>query len=143
MKLSAFACTVFSTVTLVACGSSAPATPPAPPPAPPTAGFDRANFDTSVRPQDDLYQYVNGGWLKKTELPAEKSSYGSFDQLFDLTESQVKGIIEKFGGSWNSSAPSLGPSIAATSRKRRSPGHGVAERATTTPESTMNASTPR
>jgi len=93
MKLTALAFTVFSAATLVACGASTP-TPATPPPAPPTAGFDRANFDTSVRPQDDIYQYVNGGWLQKTELPAEKSSYGSFDQLFDLTETQVRGIIE-------------------------------------------------
>ena len=37
---------------------------------------------------------MNGTWLAKTELPAEKASYGSFDQLFDLTEQQVKDIIE-------------------------------------------------
>ncbi len=71
-------------------------TPPAstPPPAPPAAGFDLANFDKSVRPQDDFYHYVNGTWLQKTELPAEKSTYGSFDQVFDTTEAQVHGLIE-------------------------------------------------
>lgn len=91
MKLTALFSAVLCAAAVSACGSARPA---APPPAPPTAGFDKTNFDTSVRPQDDLYQYVNGGWLKRTALPAEKSSYGSFDQLFDLTETQVKGIIE-------------------------------------------------
>ena len=82
---------------IVACGGDstpAPATAPAAPPPPPTAGFDQANFDKAVRPQDDFYKYVNGTWLAKTALPAEKASYGSFDQLFDLTEQQVKDLIE-------------------------------------------------
>ncbi len=75
-----------------ACGGSTP--PPPPPPPPPTSGFDLANFDKTVRPQDDFYKFVNGGWLAKTEIPAEKPAFGSFDQLFDLTEQQVKGLIE-------------------------------------------------
>lgn len=66
----------------------------APPPAQQTSGFDPSNFDKTVRPQDDFYKYVNGGWLAKTQIPTEKSSYGSFDELFDLTENQVRTIIE-------------------------------------------------
>jgi predicted metalloendopeptidase len=77
--------------TAAACGDSKPATPPA---APLTSGFEAANMDKTVRPQDDFYKYVNGGWLAKTEIPAEKSGYGAFDQLFDTTEAQVKTLIE-------------------------------------------------
>ena len=77
-----------------ACGGSAPPPAATPAPAPPTSGFDLANFDKTVRPQDDFYKYVNGGWLQKTQLPPDKPSYGSFTELFDLTEGQVKAIIE-------------------------------------------------
>ena len=33
------------------------------------SGIDRSNFDPSVRPQDDFFQYVNGGWLARTQIP--------------------------------------------------------------------------
>ena len=46
-----------------------------------TSGVDKGNADTTVRPQDDLFRFVNGTWLKKTEIPAERSLYGSFVQL--------------------------------------------------------------
>ena len=81
-------------IVAAACGSSTSAPPAATPSAPPTSGFDLANFDKSVRPQDDFYKYVNGGWLQKTQLPPDKTTFGSFDQVFDLTEGQVKNIIE-------------------------------------------------
>ena len=48
-----------------------------------TSGIDLANMDRSVRPQDDLYEYVNGAWLKKTEIPGDKSNYGIFTALAD------------------------------------------------------------
>jgi len=56
-------------------------------------GPDLASFDTTVRPQDDFYQYVNGGWLKKTEIPPDRSRYGSFHLLVDRTEAQLQEII--------------------------------------------------
>lgn len=43
-------------------------------------GFDTANFDRSVRPQDDFFRYVNGTWLKRTEIPADASAWGSFQR---------------------------------------------------------------
>ena len=46
-----------------------------------SSGLDRSNFDTSVRPGDDFYEYACGGWVKKNPLPAAYSRYGSFDQL--------------------------------------------------------------
>ena len=44
-------------------------------------GFDTTNFDHSVRPQDDFFRYVNGGWLKTAEIPADASSWGAFQEL--------------------------------------------------------------
>ncbi len=38
------------------------------------------NMDTSVRPNDDFFRYVNGSWLDKTEIPADRTSWGSFNE---------------------------------------------------------------
>ena len=35
-------------------------------------GLDLSAMDTSVRPQDDFYNYVNGGWMKTAKIPADK-----------------------------------------------------------------------
>ena len=58
------------------------------------SGVDKSNFDTSVRPQDDFYQYVNGTWLEETEIPADKSAYGSFSVVYDENQLQLREIIE-------------------------------------------------
>ena len=59
------------------------------------SGIELANMDKNVRPQDDFYQYVNGTWLAKTEIPADKSTYGSFTALRDKSREDVKVIIEE------------------------------------------------
>ena len=48
--------------------------------APPVSesGLDKSGMDTSVRPQDDLFLAMNGSWVKKTDIPADKSSWGTF-----------------------------------------------------------------
>jgi len=61
----------------------------------PRSGIDQANMDTSVRPQDDLYLHMNGQWLVKTEIPADKSNYGAFTELLDKSEANLKTIIEE------------------------------------------------
>ncbi|MDB2438514.1 M13 family metallopeptidase [Hellea sp.] len=58
-------------------------------------GIATENIDQSVKPGDDFFQYVNGKWLENTEIPADKSSYGGFSVLRDLSEERVKTIIEK------------------------------------------------
>ncbi len=59
-----------------------------------TFGVALENIDTSVKPGDNFFKYVNGAWLNKTEIPADKSSYGSFTVLRDLSDDRVKVIIE-------------------------------------------------
>ena len=58
------------------------------------SGIAFEHFDRSVRPQDDLYRHVNGTWLRDFELPADKAVHGVFHELRDLSEKQVREIIE-------------------------------------------------
>jgi predicted metalloendopeptidase len=55
----------------------------------------RSNFDPTVRPQDDLFQHVNGKWLQQTEIPADKSNYGSFTALADLSQERCNEMIKQ------------------------------------------------
>ncbi len=59
-----------------------------------TSGLDRTGMNTAVRPQDSLFEAMNGGWLKNTPMPADKSDYGTFAILDDQSNQRVKGIIE-------------------------------------------------
>ncbi len=59
-----------------------------------TSGIDLSNIDKSVRPQDDFYSYVNGGWLKTHKIPADKTSIGAFNDLRDQSIADVKEIIK-------------------------------------------------
>jgi len=78
-----------------ACSSpSSPAAPAPPPPPPLVSGLDAATFDRSVRPQDDLFRFVNGGWLARTEIPADKPAYGGFYEAFDRSQEQLKVLVE-------------------------------------------------
>ncbi len=61
----------------------------------PRLGVDTDNFDTSVRPQDNFYEYVNGTWLQNTKIPADKSNYGAFIELADKAEADQRAIIEE------------------------------------------------
>jgi len=59
------------------------------------SGIDPDGFDTTVRPQDDLFLHVNGRWLLKTEIPPDKSNYGSFTALDDAARENIRTIIEE------------------------------------------------
>ncbi|NRA61466.1 MAG: M13 family metallopeptidase [Psychrobium sp.] len=59
-----------------------------------TSGISQENFDSSVRFQDDLYLSVNGNWLDRTKIPADKSNYGAFSKLYDDSQTSLKRIIE-------------------------------------------------
>ncbi len=58
-------------------------------------GFDAAGMDTTILPGDNFYQYANGTWLKNTPVPADKSNYGMFTKLDDLSKERTRLIIEE------------------------------------------------
>jgi putative endopeptidase len=76
------------------------------------SGIDSSNFNPAVRPQDDLYQHVNGGWLSAETIPDDRALIGSFITLRDNAEAAVRAIIENAG-----SAASDGGSTDPVERK--------------------------
>ncbi len=60
----------------------------------PVSGVILANFDRSVRPQDDFYRFVNGAWLEKTQIPPDRSNYGMFQVLQDSIQQSLRAIVE-------------------------------------------------
>jgi predicted metalloendopeptidase len=59
------------------------------------SGLDLGTLDRAVRPQDDLYRFVNGGWLDTTEIPADRVTYGTFVELGDRAQADIHRIIEE------------------------------------------------
>jgi len=59
-------------------------------------GFDMAGMDTAVKPGDDWYRFVNGTWAKNTTIPADRSSYGAFAVLRDLSEARLRKLVEGY-----------------------------------------------
>ncbi|MBK5720250.1 M13 family metallopeptidase [Dysgonomonas sp. Marseille-P4677] len=59
--------------------------------------FDIANLDTTAILGNDFYQYATGGWAKANPIKDEYARYGSFDQLAEKNQEQVKEIIEDLG----------------------------------------------
>ncbi|WP_243061669.1 M13 family metallopeptidase [Humibacter sp. RRB41] len=60
----------------------------------PASGILIEELDASVRPQDDLFRHVNGKWLSRTEIPADKARWGSFMVLAEQSEKAVSEIID-------------------------------------------------
>ena len=60
-----------------------------------SSGIDLDNIDKAVDPCTDFFQYSCGSWLKKTEIPPDKSRWGSFDELHERNITILKGILEK------------------------------------------------
>jgi putative endopeptidase len=59
-----------------------------------TWGYDAASMDASVKPGDDFFKYVNGGWDKRTQIPADRTGAGVDVTLSDEAERQVRDIVE-------------------------------------------------
>ena len=59
-----------------------------------TSGIDFANFDRDVRPQDDFFRYVNGHWLATTQIPPDRSRWGTFDALRERSLADQRAILE-------------------------------------------------
>ncbi len=59
------------------------------------AEVDLKNFDPAVKPQDDFYQHVNGGWLKANPIPAEQTSWGAFNEIDERNKANLRKILER------------------------------------------------
>ncbi|WP_242182088.1 M13 family metallopeptidase [Sphingomonas sp. CARO-RG-8B-R24-01] len=57
-------------------------------------GFDAAGMDRSVAPGDNFYTFANGTWARTTQIPSDKSNYGAFNLIADLSESRTRTILE-------------------------------------------------
>ena len=89
---------------LLALGACAPAQTMdgADSPAPALAlGVDTTGFDRSVRPQDDFFRFVNGGWINRTQIPADRTSTGTFLMLRDQSQAALRAIIDSVAAARN------------------------------------------
>jgi putative endopeptidase len=60
-----------------------------------THGIVVANMDTSTKPGDDFYQYADGGWIKRIEIPPDRARIGVFNSLADLSNKRTVDLIEQ------------------------------------------------
>lgn len=60
------------------------------------SGVETHNMDTTVRPQDNFFRFVNGGWLENTEIPSDRARWGAFDELREAAEEHVQTIVQEF-----------------------------------------------
>ncbi|HLV48994.1 MAG TPA: M13 family metallopeptidase [Aliidiomarina sp.] len=75
------------------------------------SGVELENLNTAVNPADDFFQYINGQWLERTQIPADRARWGSFDELRERAEEQVLAIINELsaiGGEKGSNAQKIG-----------------------------------
>ncbi|HEY3053600.1 MAG TPA: M13-type metalloendopeptidase [Thermoanaerobaculia bacterium] len=61
-----------------------------------TWGVDLEGMDPAVKPGDDFFRYVNGKWAATTQIPPDKTSYGAFQILTDLSEARVRQILDRW-----------------------------------------------
>ena len=66
-----------------------------------TSGITFDNMDKNVRPQDDFYLYVNGGWMNTAEIPGDRTNIGAFYDLRENARDDVKVIIEDLSATPN------------------------------------------
>mgnify|MGYP006354395009 FL=1 len=60
-----------------------------------STGINLSMMDQSVSPKDDFFLFVNGTWIKNTEIPADKTRWGSFDALRETTDNDALSILQK------------------------------------------------
>ncbi|MEO6775195.1 MAG: M13 family metallopeptidase [Kofleriaceae bacterium] len=98
----------------------APTPPPPAPPGPPVqkmslaeVGLEPASLDRSFDPCVDFYQFACGGWLKKTEIPADKARWGRFSEIDERNKSAIKQLLEDDLKGGDASAKKLGDYYAS------------------------------
>ena len=81
---------LFLSITLSSCKSSQEVAAKKEP-----VGINLGYMDKSVNPADDFNRYVNGTWFDKTEIPADRTRWGSFDELRKNTDNDVMAILKE------------------------------------------------
>jgi putative endopeptidase len=61
-----------------------------------TWGFDASGMDRSVKPGDDWFRFVNGTWAKNTQIPPDRTSWGPFVVLRDLSEARLRTMLDAY-----------------------------------------------
>jgi putative endopeptidase len=56
-------------------------------------GINLDLMDKTIKPSEDFFKFVNGTWLKNTEIPADKTRWGSFDELRQRTDKDALAIL--------------------------------------------------
>jgi putative endopeptidase len=75
--------------------------------------IDITGMDKSVDPGDDFFAYANGGWMRSTQIPADRTSFGAFDVIFDMVSKRTAGLITEAGKSTDPEAKMVGDYYAA------------------------------
>src|SRR3954465_8046103 len=96
-------------------GSAAPAPAPAPVSGLPVekrsladVGLEPASLDRSVDPCVDFFQYACGGWLKSTEIPADRARWGRFSEIDERNKASIKQLLEDDTKGGDAAAKKLG-----------------------------------
>ncbi|ERH23486.1 peptidase family M13 [Actinomyces johnsonii F0542] len=80
--------------------------------------LETAATDSSIRPQDDLFRFVNGGWLATAEIPADRPGSGAFTVLRDEAEAACRQIVEELADGFSAASPEEASQALATNRGR-------------------------
>ena len=79
-------------------------------------GVDLDAMDRSVKPGDDFFRYVNGKWAATTQIPPDKTGYGAFVILHDLSEARERALLDRWAADKNLKAGSDEARVAAIYR---------------------------
>ena len=80
--------------------------------------LETAATDSFIRPQDDLFRFVNGGWLATAEIPADRPGSGAFTVLRDEAEAACRRIVEELADGFSAASPEEASQALATNRGR-------------------------
>src|SRR3954468_15412192 len=78
--------TILAASSAAAQGSKVPIFPP--------YGFDATAMDASTRPGDDFFQFANGGYLARAQIPADRPAVTRRLEMTDRTDQQLKTLLE-------------------------------------------------
>jgi putative endopeptidase len=79
-------------------------------------GVDLEGMDRSVKPGDDFFRFVNGKWAATTQIPPDKTNYGAFVLLRDLSEARMRALLERWAADKKLKADSDEAKVAAVYR---------------------------